>query len=132
MRNQQKLNQLPGKQRGINLIAASVTILFLAIVVNTAVKLMPIYTDYWSFSKILSDLVEEPATASMTRGEFKSALQSRFISNRIEHRKLSDVKIEVKSKVMTIDGNYEIRTNYFANLDIVVKFDQLVFKIQRN
>ena len=107
MKNQQVLNRLsntalPQRQRGANIIAMSLVVLLIAIVANTAIKLMPVYTDYWKYSKILGDFAEEPATADMTRNEMKKALQSRFISNRVEHQTLDDVKIEVKNKSLYI------------------------------
>ena len=121
----------PARQRGAGLIVNIILLVFLMLIINTAVKLVPEWTNYWSLAKILSDVSEEPATAKMSRNEIREVIKGRFASNRIQHRKLSDIKIEVKSDTIIIDGTYESRVPYLFNLDVVAKFNDLIYEIDR-
>lgn len=103
-----------------------------AVVLGTmAVKLTPIYIDYWSLSNVIEDVVTESNGDETSPAQVRQALQRRFITNRIESVSLRDITIKNNDKGILIDASYEKRVPLFINIDAVVKFDEAQFQILR-
>jgi hypothetical protein len=123
---------MKAKQRGIGGISALLVLGTIIIFATAAVKLAPIYLDYWTLSRIITDIVEEERSSDATPAGIRRELSSRFITNRVESISLRDIKISTDKKGVLIDARYEKRTPVMFNVDAVVRFDEAIFLVPRS
>lgn len=119
-------------QTGMGMLPTLVVVGVVIVFATIAVKLMPIYVDYWTLTRILNDVVEEERSDDPTPAGIRNALSNRFITNRIEAVSLRDIKISSDKKGVVIDARYEKRTPIMFNIDAVVRFDEAVFVVPRS
>lgn len=119
------------QQQGMGMLSF-VMLAGIAVVVGTsAVRLTPLYIDYWSLSSVIKDVVEEQNGSETSPAQVRSALQRRFITNRIEAVSLRDITIKNNDKGILIDASYEKRVPLMMNIDAVVKFEEAQFQVLR-
>ncbi|CAA0080574.1 DUF4845 domain-containing protein [Zhongshania aliphaticivorans] len=119
-------------QTGMGMISTLVVLVVVIVFATIAVKLMPIYVDYWTLTRIITDVVDEERSDEPTPAGIRSDLSNRFITNRIEAISLRDIKISNDKKGVVIDARYEKRTPIMFNVDAVVRFDEAVFVVPRS
>lgn len=119
-------------QIGMGMLPTLVVVGVVIVFATIAVKLMPIYVDYWTLTRVLNDVVEEERSDDPTPAGIRSALSNRFITNRIEAISLRDIKISSDKKGVVIDASYEKRTPIMFNIDAVVRFEEAVFVVPRS
>jgi hypothetical protein len=122
---------LPSRQSGIGLLESLVYLLAGIFVVMCLIKLGPAYIEAFSVKKIFQDLIADQSQKGKSGPELKSVIAGRFNMSRIENPKLEDVLIQDKQDHYLIDANYEFRTNMFGNVDVVLKFENLVFEMPK-
>ena len=120
------------KQVGMGMIPALLVLGAVIIFATIAVKLMPIYVDYWTLTRIINDVVSEERNEDPTPAGIRKDLSSRFITNRVEAISLRDIKISNDKKGVVIDARYEKRTPVMFNIDAVVRFDDALFVVPRS
>ena len=118
-------------QRGMSMLSFVMLAGVAAVLGTMAVKLAPIYIDYWSLSNVIEDVVEESSGGDTSPAQVRQALQRRFTTNRIEAVSLRDITIKNNDKGILIDASYEKRVPLFINIDAVVKFEEAQFQILR-
>jgi hypothetical protein len=88
-------------------------------------KLAPIYMEYNSVNSALTT-VSKQITTGETPAQIRSNISSLFDVNSINVIKPEDVEIkqdpDTKALVMNLD--YDARTNFIANVDLVVHFEK--------
>ena len=119
-------------QTGMGMLPTLVVVGVVIVFATIAVKLMPIYVDYWTLTRVLSDVVEEERSDDPTPAGIRNALSNRFITNRIEAISLRDIKISSDKKGVVIDARYEKRTPIMFNIDAVVRFEDAIFVVPRS
>lgn len=119
-------------QTGMGMLPTLVVVGVVIVFATIAVKLMPIYVDYWTLTRVLNDVVEEERSDDPTPAGIRNALSNRFITNRIEAISLRDIKISSDKKGVVIDARYEKRTPIMFNIDAVVRFEDAVFVVPRS
>lgn len=124
--------KIKATQTGMGMLPTLVVVGVVIVFATIAVKLMPIYVDYWTLTRVLSDVVEEERSDDPTPAGIRNALSNRFITNRIEAISLRDIKISSDKKGVVIDARYEKRTPIMFNIDAVVRFEDAVFVVPRS
>lgn len=119
-------------QTGMGMLPTLVVVGVVIVFATVAVKLMPIYVDYWTLTRVLNDVVEEERSDDPTPAGIRKALSNRFITNRIEAISLRDIKISSDKQGVVIDASYEKRTPVMFNIDAVVRFEDAVFVVPRS
>ena len=122
---------MKSKQQGMSMLAALCVLGVILFFATLAVRLAPIYLDYWTLSRIITDIAEEARTTDATPGSVRKELSSRFITNRIESVNLKDIKISTDKKGIIIDARHEKRVPIMFNVDAVVHFDDAQFLVPR-
>lgn len=123
---------MKAKQAGMGMIPALLVLGTVVIFATIAVKLMPIYVDYWTLSRILKDVATEERSSDPTPAGIRHDLSSRFITNRVEAISLRDIKISNDKEGVVIDARYEKRTPVMFNIDAVVRFDDAIYVVPRS
>ncbi|HUH37410.1 MAG TPA: DUF4845 domain-containing protein [Spongiibacteraceae bacterium] len=117
------------RQRGLGAIGWMLVLLIASFFLTCSLTLLPVYFDAYEIRSILTDLTKDPEARRADTHKLRSILQRRFDTNRVEAIKGRDVKIAQKKGQMIIDATYEVRKPLIMNIDVVVKFDDLVFEV---
>lgn len=123
--------QTMSKQRGMGLIGNVMLISLIIFFATVLVRLGPTYVDNWSLDRVLSSLAEEAAAKEMTPFEVREKMQRLFITNRIETLSTKEIKINREKRKLVIDARYEKRVPLMANIDAVVRFEEMVYEIEQ-
>ncbi|HET8709834.1 MAG TPA: DUF4845 domain-containing protein [Spongiibacteraceae bacterium] len=92
-------------------------------------RIGPVYLDYWQVKKALDLVMANSESAGMPKEEVLSAIQKQFDVSRIESISAKDIKFVDGRNGRELNANYEKRVPLIANIDVVVKFDHLVYKL---
>lgn len=113
-------------QTGLTMISWIILIGLIGFVGIFGFKLIPIYLDYFAINKALTT-----ASKNVEQGEspqqIRIALSGFFDVNSINVIKPADVAIKVDpdTKAITMSINYDERTNFIANIDLIVHFEKI-------
>ncbi|WP_414728698.1 DUF4845 domain-containing protein [Zhongshania aliphaticivorans] len=122
---------MKAEQQGMSMLSALCVLGVVLFFATLAVRLAPIYLDYWTLSRIITDITEESRTSDATPASVRRELSNRFITNRVESVDLKDIKISSDKTGIIIDARYEKRVPIMFNVDAVVHFDDAQFLVPR-
>ncbi len=112
-------------QSGITMITWIVLIGMIGFIGIFGFKLFPIYMEYNSINSALTT-VSKNVTAGESPAQIRSSINGLFDVNSISVIKPEDIEIkqdpDTKALVMNLD--YDARTNFIANVDLVVHFEK--------
>jgi len=115
---------MPSKQRGISL-SGFMTLCVVGIIVGIlAIKIGPLYQEYYMLEKIIVSLSKEPERASMPAPQLRAAVMRRLDVNFSTRLREDDIQLK------RLPGNtgwhmvvdYESRRTIMGNLDAVARF----------
>lgn len=112
-------------QTGMTMISWIFLIGLLGFVGIFGFKLIPIYLDYFAVNKAMTT-----TTKNLQPGEspqqIRIALSGVFDVNSINVISPNDVKISIDpdTKAVVMNVNYDARTNFIANIDLIVHFEK--------
>lgn len=112
-----------GRQRGISLIGFLLLMAVGSFVILFVVRVAPIYFDHYLIKSTIESLNKDPNLQSKSREEILGLLQNRWDINNIETVKKKDVKLSREEGSLKLQLKYEVSRNVYANLDVVVRFD---------
>lgn len=115
------------RQQGMTLITWLILMAIIGFLVLIVLKMFPIYTKHYRIKSSLESLGEEQSLYEMRREEVLNLLDKRMQFNMVEGFQHDHFTITLKdngNKEFRI--NYEDRRNIMANVDVVVKFDDVI------
>jgi hypothetical protein len=110
-------------QAGLSAIGLIIILLIIAFITMAALKLAPIYYENFKVNSVIKSLNEEQGITDMSHMEINTLISRRFIIDNIDRVKPKDIKVAYGKNRLLINVDYEIRENFFANVDIVVVFN---------
>jgi len=112
-------------QSGLTMITWVVLIGMIGFIGIFAFKLIPIYMDYSTINSALMT-VAKGAQPGESPAQLKSSIDNLFDVNSVNSVKVSDIAIkpDTDGKTLIMSLNYDARTNFIANVDIVVHFEK--------
>ena len=119
---------LRSRQRGLSALAMLVVMLVAIFFGTCTLKLAPHYLGSMTVKSVVESAVEQAKASELTTAEIKKKLGSEFTVNMIDAIQLKDIKVSRKKGVTTVDARYEKRIPLMFNIDVVVKFDQLIYE----
>ena len=109
--------------------ASLVTTMLLAVLGTAAlvftIKLMPFYTDNVTMESVFASLQEEYVNEELTRSQIRERIEKRFIINNIDGF-LEYVDVYGQGSEIVIEMNYERRTSFMYNIELVASFNHYV------
>jgi len=113
------------RQKGFSMILAAVWLVIIMVAIKTAYALVPVYWENRMLGTVLdgiqeSDLVEDKTTV----GELKKIIRKSLTTSNIT---IPQDQFTVQRNAegrLEVDWPYEVRTNWFGNVDMVVSFKQ--------
>lgn len=116
------LSSPPAGQRGLGSPLAALLAVVLVFITLSVIKLYPPWYEYFNVRSSLTSLVQEPGVADLSPAEVRSMLWKRFQVNQVSSVNRRDVVIETGAEGHRITVDYEVRMNWFANVDLVFRF----------
>lgn len=111
------------KQSGMTMIGFLITLAVIVLFLFCAMKIFPMYSEYYSVKQALAGIAAEPEMASASTDKIRTRFKRRLDMSYANNAKEMDIlKIAPTDTgyMMTVD--YERREALFANLDVVGKF----------
>ncbi|WP_408950445.1 DUF4845 domain-containing protein [Lysobacter sp. Hz 25] len=110
-------------QSGITLIGFILLLAVVGVFAYMGMKLVPMYTEFYSVKRSLADLAKEPGASQMDSGKVRTLLFRRFEMSYVESVKPTNVKIVRNDEGIQVAVAYEVRRPLIANLDVVGRFN---------
>ena len=110
------------KQGGMTLIGFIIVLGLVGFFAYIAMKLVPMYSEYYAVKQALKGLQAEPGIANRDPGKIQDLFFRRLYISYAENVKPANVKIERISGGWNMAVDYEVRNPLIYNLDVVGKF----------
>lgn len=117
------------RQRGLSTISIMLIILVVVFFGTCAVKLAPVYIQSFTVKRAVENVVNQYKGKKVSVADIKSSLSKQFLVNRVEGLDSRNIKVGRKDGKMTLDATYEKRVPLMFNIDVVLKFDTLIYEL---
>lgn len=111
-------------QRGMTLIGWIMTLAVIGFFALFAIRLTPVFLEYQSVASIMNNLTTEPANS--TAVDLRRAIDRRLNINNVNIVKGSDFQISKTNEGTEVSIEYEARTGFIGNIDLLVSFRKSV------
>ncbi len=111
------------KQRGITMLGFLITLCLVIFFAYCAMKIVPMYIEYYSVKKALASIASDAQAADATKEKIRSNFARHMQIDYVATVKPEMLKIESTDTGYNLIMNYERREPLFANLDVVGKFN---------
>ncbi|HSC47294.1 MAG TPA: DUF4845 domain-containing protein [Gammaproteobacteria bacterium] len=113
------------RQTGLTMISWIILVGMIGFIGIFGFKLFPIYMDYYSLNSAMTTAAKN-VTPGESPAQIRTSISSLFDVNSVNAIKYTDVDIktdpDTKSLVLSFD--YDQRTNFFGNVDLIVHFER--------
>ncbi|HET8765140.1 MAG TPA: DUF4845 domain-containing protein [Rhodanobacter sp.] len=109
-------------QRGMTLIGFIIVLALVGFFAYIAMKLVPMYSEYYAVKQALAGLKAEPGIANQDPAKVQDLFFRRLYISYAENVKPANVTIERADNGWLMSVDYEVRKPLVANLDVVGKF----------
>jgi hypothetical protein len=113
-------------QRGVTLIGWVILLIPVAILVFAGIRLTPIYMNYMSVSKALSQLAAENKNENSTADGLRNALGKHFQIGYVDKPDIKDIDIHREGGHWTVTADYDEQAPLFGNISLLVEFHKQV------
>jgi hypothetical protein len=114
------------RQQGLTLIGFIVVLVVLGCAAYIAMRLIPVYTEYYSVVNSLKGVAQEPGAETMDPAAIHNLIGRRFNISYVESIDSKDVKIIHDDNGMRLVVNYEVRKPVVYNVDLIAHFEKSV------
>ena len=109
-------------QSGMTLIGFVIVLAVVGLFAYIAMKLIPMYSEYYAVKQALKGLQAEPGIADRDPAKIQDLFFRRLYISYAEDVKPEHVDIKRIDNGWKMDVNYEVRKPIIGNLDVVGKF----------
>jgi hypothetical protein len=92
-------------------------------------KMGPLYLEYWQTKGALDDVMSSSTAGTVDKQALLDSIEKHLDVSRIESITQKDIRINDSNGAREVDASYEKRTPLIANIDVVIKFDKLKYKL---
>ena len=110
------------KQRGITMLGFLITLCLVIFFAYCAMKIVPMYIEYYSVKKALASIASDRQAADDSREKLRERFARHMQIDYVSTVKPEMLKIESTDNGYRLVMDYERRESLFANLDVVGKF----------
>lgn len=109
-------------QQGLTLIGFLIVLAVASFFIYCGMKLVPMYTEYYSVKQALKGIAEEPGVVNQEPSRIRDLFFRRLYINYSENVKPEHLKIERTDTGYRATVDYEVRRPLIYNLDVVGRF----------
>lgn len=113
-------------QRGMTLISWIIILGIIAFFVTVALRIIPMYQEYFGVKNIMHDMEEELRNNKLTKSQANLMLLKRFNTGYIGSVKKDNIEIfrgRNNAYVTKIKIDYEVREPFIAQIDLIGHFE---------
>ena len=121
-RNRKRGKAMKRTQSGMTLIGFVVVLAVVGLFAYVAMKLIPMYSEYYAVKQALKGLTQEPGIADKDPAKIQDLFFRRLYISYAENVKEENVDIKRIDNGWQMNVNYEVRKPIISNLDVVGKF----------
>ncbi len=111
---------------GITLIGFLMVLAVVGFFAYIAMKLFPVYSEYYGVLQAMKALQVEPAITNKTPDQIRSLLDRKFNISYVTSVKPNNIRITRNGGGYLLNIKYEVRDNMIYNIDFVAKFDKTI------
>jgi Tfp pilus assembly major pilin PilA len=117
-----------GKVKGITLIGFVILLCVLGFFAYLAMRLVPMYVEYFGVVKAMEQVRSEPGAAQKSLEEIRRDLSLKFDTQYVDDSSVPPSAIQLKREggAATLRVSYEKRVSFLYNIDLVGKFDKSI------
>lgn len=108
-------------QRGASMGGIMTMVILFVLVLKIGVGIIPAYIDDRLIDDQITTMMNSGGT-NMTQEKFIADLNNRLSMNNIRDKKAEDLVKFGKTAKLKVTKDYEVRSNFVGNVDLVVKF----------
>ena len=120
------------KQRGMSTMGLLLVLLIAAFFLMSAFKLLPIYMENWTVRETIERAVNQGELNGKSPAAMREALRKTLELNNVEVIKAKDIRFKQEDHMTKVDASYEARVPLIFNIDVVVKFEDLIFDVNNS
>ncbi|MCX4193971.1 DUF4845 domain-containing protein [Methylophaga sp. OBS1] len=112
-------------QRGMTLIGWVIVLALIAFFATLAMRLVPMYQEYYGVLQIMNDMEIELKNNNLTKNEVETLLMRRFNIGYIQSVEKEDIEIlrgKNSAYITKIVIDYEVRKPFVAHIDLIGHF----------
>lgn len=116
------------RQAGMSSIGLVSSIALGLLLLTCTLKMLPAYIQNWNVQSVLDSVLTEhlERATPLTKAEIRTRINKRLNINQITALSSKQIDIEKTAEAYTVIADYEVRESLFANIDVVMKFDNNV------
>ncbi|MBS1225013.1 MAG: hypothetical protein H6R24_1691 [Proteobacteria bacterium] len=114
------------RQRGMTVIGMLLLIIVIAFVALIAMKVVPMYVQYFSIKSTIESIRKEPQVAQMSAQDIQNAIQKRFDIGYVDNIMARDLKIRNDRNGRVLDLVYQDERTLFYGLSVVLKVNEAI------
>ncbi len=111
-------------QQGLTLIGFIFVLILLGGVAYIAMRLIPMYSEYFSVVKAIKGVAGEPGILTMEDRKIRDLLSRRFDISYVDSIQPKDVKIVRTQGSVKLSVDYEVRKLVAYNIDLIGHFQK--------
>ncbi len=120
--NNHEGNVMNRKQSGMTFIGFVIVLAVAILFIYCGMKIVPMYTEYYSVKKALAGIAEEPEIANSSKEKLRELFFKRLYMSYATNVKPDSLKIESTDRGYKMVVDYERREQLIANLDVVGRY----------
>ena len=109
-------------QRGMSMLGFLITLSVVIFFAFCAMKIVPMYIEYYSVKKMLATISNNPEAVNMPKDKIRGLFSRSLEIDYVKIIKPEMLKIETTDSGYNLVVDYERREELVANLDVVGKF----------
>lgn len=112
--------------RGMTLIGFILLLFVIGFFAYIAMKLFPIYQEYYSVVRAMKQVQQEPGVAGKSPEQIRDSLNRKMYISYVYSVKPANIRVMRSSEGYLLIVKYEVRGNLMYNLDYIAVFDKTV------
>lgn len=114
------------RQGGMSLLSILLILAIAGFVATLAVRLVPVYLQYWNVRSVMNELAHSPDVGSKNFQQICDNLTARFTINNIDAVTCKDLKMQTVGNETTLRVNYTVKQHLIGNIDGLIHFSYAV------
>ena len=116
---------MKSKQTGMTLLGFIIVLAVAGIFAYVGMKLVPMYTEFFSVKTAMKDLANDPGIANQDPAKIRDLFfRKLYVSYSDDNIKQENVKLTRQGPGWLMEVNYEVRKPMIAYLDVVARFNR--------
>ncbi|OUR81545.1 DUF4845 domain-containing protein [Cycloclasticus sp. 46_120_T64] len=110
------------KQQGLTFIGLVIVLGFIGMITLSVLKVFPVYMEHLAVQTSMEAIEVDPRVKNMSVGQIRELFRKKLDMNQVTSVSAGKAKIGRGIGELTFVIEYEVRKDYFANIDLVLSF----------